>query len=133
MGWVHRAGRAAEAASEDAAAEAAEHNQEEEHEDDRAAVWAANIVAAVFGALWVIEVSLTASILVVPLALRRAAVGGWCDGLRVVRSLVRWVEVRVGEPREGGRLWRYTSYSVCTPVSCAMPREQVQRSSCEPA
>ena len=109
MGWVHRAGRAAEAASEDAAAEAAEHNQEKEHEDGRRAAVVANIVAAVFGALWVIEVALAASILVVPLALRRAAVGGWCDGLRVVRSVVRWVAVRVGEPREGGRIWRYTS------------------------
>ena len=108
MGRVPRAARAAVAASGDAAGEAANHNQHEDRADDRADL-VAFIVAAAFGALFVIEVALAASVLVVPLALRRAAAGGWCDGLRVVRSVVRWVAVRVGEPREGGRIWRYTS------------------------
>ena len=132
MGWVRRAARAAVAASGDAAAETGEQNQDD-HEADRAAVVMV-IVAAVFGALVVLVLGVpAASVLVVPLALRRAAAGGWCDGLRFVRSVVRWVVVRVGEPGEDGRIWRYTMYSLCTPVSFAMPSEQVQRSSCEPA
>ena len=48
----------------------------------------------------------------------------------VVRWVVQWVEVRVSEQRGGGR---YTSYSAESPVICAEPREQVQRSTSEPA
>ena len=47
--------------------------------------------------------------------------------------MVRWVEVRVGEQREGGQLWRHTSYVSDEPVSLAVPREQVQASTSEPA
>ena len=102
MGRVPRAARAAVAASGDAAGEAANHNQHEDRADDRADL-VAFIVAAAFGALFVIEVALAASVLVVPLALRRAAAGGGCDGLRVLRSVVRWVAEGAGERAAGGR------------------------------
>ena len=101
MGLVPRAAGAAIAARKDAADDADEKKHDEDNAEDESSSFGTGVEIAALFAL-VVAVVRAASVLVVRLALWRA--GGGRDGWSVCG-----VEVWMGEPREGGRLWHYTS------------------------